>query len=353
VQVLTNRDSTPQTWQIYALGGGWGHLNRALCLARIAAHQRFVRIITNSPYASYITSLITQETSQILIETISPEANFQQTCTQVQNTLLKQDYDCLIVDTFPRGLGGELVKVFSQLKRIPKVLIHRDLNPDYIAAKDLTNFVNQNYNLVIIPGDSDDSPFADLPNVTQTLPWLIRSFSELEIDKAYNCLKLSYPQEKPVILVSSSGQPSELELFGLLTQELSDTFPEVIVRCLAPICPANCPKKLWVSQYPGIECLPATDLVVGSGGYNTVNECLALQIPLVGIAYPRLYDRQTRRLQNLNIPFHPVTGNLETDVREAIALVHNFLPLNKSSTPIQYHNGAIAAVNLIEQLTST
>ncbi len=348
---LTNPIVPKPTWQIYALGGGWGHLNRALSLARIAAHSHLVRIITNSPYANYINTLIAQENTQILIQIIPPEASFQQACIQVQNTLLKQDYNCLIVDTFPRGLGGELVEVFSQLKHIPKVLIHRDLNPDYVVAKDLTNFVKQNYNLVIIPGDSDDLPFADLPNVTPTLPWLMRSFSELDIKQAYSCLQLSYPQEKPVILVSSSGQPSELQLFGLLTQKLAEILPNTIIRCLAPICPSNCPSELWVTHYPGIECLPAVDLVVGSGGYNTVNECLALQMPLVAVAYPRVYDRQIRRLKAANLRFHPASGDLDADTQKIIDLVLNLCPLAKHSTPPPYLNGAIAAVSSIESLS--
>ena len=45
-------------WLIYALGGGWGHLTRAVALASIAQRERPVRILTNSPYASIVAAAV-------------------------------------------------------------------------------------------------------------------------------------------------------------------------------------------------------------------------------------------------------------------------------------------------------
>ena len=44
-------------WLIYALGGGWGHMNRAIALAR-AAHIP-VEILVNSPYANLVKPQLT------------------------------------------------------------------------------------------------------------------------------------------------------------------------------------------------------------------------------------------------------------------------------------------------------
>ena len=46
------------------------------------------------------------------------------TCKEVKNVLLATSYNCLVIDTFPRGLGGELAEILPQLKQIPRVLIH-------------------------------------------------------------------------------------------------------------------------------------------------------------------------------------------------------------------------------------
>jgi predicted glycosyltransferase len=338
-------------WQIYALGGGWGHLNRALSLARVAANSSLVRIVTNSPYVNYLTSIITKENSQIGVQSISPEANLSETRTQVLNTLLKRDYDCLIIDTFPRGLGGELVDVLPQLINIPRVLIHRDLNPDYVAAKNLQQFVVEHYNLLIVPGDGENLPFSHLPKVRQTPPWLMRSSSELQLEKAYSYLRLNFPQDKDrkVILAYSSGNLSELDLFGLLTRRLVQKFPTAHIRCLAPICPSHCPPDLWVSHAPGMDCLPPVDLVIGGGGYNTVSECLSLQISLVALAYPRLYDRQIERLQRWRFPFHPVSQDVEADVEAIVEKVQTCLELPKPELCLDYVNGAAIAFQIISE----
>jgi hypothetical protein len=132
-------------WLIYALGGGWGHLQRALSLARIAGP---IRILTNSRYAEVGHALACPKGGLI---------------------------NLLLVDTFPRGLLGELVNVLPKLT-IPKILIHRDLNPRYVAQTNLRQFVLDNYDLVLVAGEPETAPFADLPIARQTAPWLIRSF---------------------------------------------------------------------------------------------------------------------------------------------------------------------------------
>jgi hypothetical protein len=45
-----------------------------------------------------------------------------------------------------------------------------------------------------------------------------------------------------------------------------------------------------VAYYPAMDLLAQADLVISGGGYNTVHECLALNVPLVAIPWPRLYD---------------------------------------------------------------
>jgi hypothetical protein len=324
-----------KTWLIYALGGGWGHLNRALSLGRVAAKYRKIRIITNSPYAQQVNH------QGCFVHSIPHDASFSATCLQVQKILLHTDYDCLIVDTFPRGLGGELVEIFPQLQAIPKILIHRDINPKYIAAKNLRNFVTTNFHSVIIPGEGTDLGLADLPIVQHTAPWLIRNAEELPAPNITRSHILRVAPSQTTILVCAAGKISELDIFSQITLRLQQDFPECAVRILSPSCPVNCPPSLWVSHHPGIECFAAADIVIGGAGYNTVYECAAVGVPLVAFPFPRLYDRQEKRANQ---------SYYVSNTAQAIATVRillNQLKTAKKPSVSTYINGAVQAVHQI------
>lgn len=259
-------------------------------------------------------------------------------------------YNCLIVDTFPRGLGGELADILPQFKHIPRILIHRDINLRYVIAKDLQRFVAENFDLVIVPGESN-VPLSDLPQVQYTAPWLIRSASELpHINKARSLLRLNQTDfQSKIVVVCAAGTMEELALYGKLALALAESYKGVAVRCLAATCPDNCPPDLWVFHFPGMECLVAADVVVGGGGYNTVYECAALKVPLVAFAMRRLYDRQDLRLNNM-----PIVQRVES-VEDAIAAVVYCLKharKNSYERP-NFINGAVSAASLIKQLIST
>ncbi|MGH1395704.1 MAG: glycosyltransferase, partial [Trichormus sp.] len=101
----------------------------------------------------------------------------------------------------------------------------------------------------------------------------------------------------------------------------------------------NALKTLWVSHHPGIECLAAADVVVGAGGYNTVYECVAVGVPLVALALPRLYDRQTKRANKIN---------QVQNIPDAVFTVKKILnTVTKTHLRPTYTNGAIAALHHI------
>lgn len=205
--------------------------------------------------------------------------------------MLNTRYNCLIIDTFPRGLGGELADILPQLQNTPRILIHRDINPRYIVAKDLRRFVASNFDLVIVPGEGDTVPLLDLPQVRYTAAWLIRSADELpDLNKARSLLHLHPTDRSKIVVVCAAEKAEELALHGKLTSALAESLTGVTVRCLTAKCP-NCPPDLWVFHYPGMECLLAADVVVGGGGYNTFYECAALEVPLVAFTMHRRYDR--------------------------------------------------------------
>ena len=350
------------SWLIYALGGGWGHLMRALAFGRIAALHRPVTILSNSPYTANLLNYAAKEAllpivAGCYIQVISPAASFTQTCDRVRQIVSRMTYDCLIIDTFPRGLGGELADILPKIKSIPRILVHRDINPNYVRAKDLQRFVAEYFNLIFIPGETGELAFSQLPQVQHTAPWLIRSADELPTRSHartllhLNLLKAvtSPASLTPLVLIYAAGRAEELAFYGQLTQELVNSRSDITVRCLSAHCPEHCPPELWVFHWPGIECLPAANVVIGGAGYNTFYECMAVGVPLVAFAFERHYDRQGIRVKRWceHQPLPPV--RLVKSMEEAKLAVNEFLQLRPYQPP-NLMNGAIAAVRFIEDL---
>jgi hypothetical protein len=250
-------------WLIYALGGGLGHLTRACALARKRSGRG--RILTNSPYAG-------------LVRRSKPELDIVDASADVVERIEEARPDCLIVDTFPRGLVGELMDLLSRF-RGSKTLVKRDLNPRYSAAFGLDEFVRNTYDHVI-PAEDPHAPL------------LVRSADQLmPRRRAREMLGLDH--DRPCVIVCAAGMQDELSWYQSVFSMLLDA--PLAVRCVTPIRPAGCPREYWVSYWPAMDFYRAADVVVGGGGYNTVYEFLACRIPLVARPWPRKYDRQHLR----------------------------------------------------------
>ena len=185
--------------------------------------------------------------------------------------------DLVVVDTFPRGLVGELVDLLPSL-RAWKVLIHRDLKPEYVAWAGLRTFVADHYDCVICPGER--GPLADLPQAHHTAPWLVRP--PVAVNPGVD------------VVVCAGGNAGEMPWYGEVAALLAR---DIGVRCLAPELPPGCPPELWIRYWPSIDWIASAGAVVGGAGYNTVNECRALGVPLIARPWPRKYDRQRLRAE--------------------------------------------------------
>jgi len=335
------------TYLIYGLGGGWGHLNRCLSLAQLLTKKTQVQLIINSPYFPYINNYINQ-LNQINIFFLNSQENINLITQQIRTIILKNDYNCLIVDTFPRGLGGELTQILSLLT-VKKILIHRDLNPRYIKLKNIEEFVKKNYDLILIPEKGNNLPFANFPNSHFTPPWLIKNSDQLiPKNQAYSLLKINKLPEQKVIIILASGQIEELEIYGEIANLLSSN-TNYTIRMISPIKPKNCPPKICYFYYPAIDLLPIADLVIGGGGYNTISEVIALNIPLIVLPQPRLYDRQLMRIKRIID-----TGNnqikIATNLKQVMTEANYLLQNLKFKPNFNYKNGVLEAITLIENL---
>ena len=294
---------------IYALGGGWGHLTRAAALARALHPTTTAHILTNSPFVQIVQSAMPDLT-------IEPVSTREQAVSRIQRFVP----DILIVDTFPRGLGGEFAQFPTPAK---KILIHRDLAPEYVAwASDLRQFVATHYDCILCPGEF--GPFADLPQARLTGSWLVRA-----------PIEVSSPA--PVV-VCAGGNADELPWYGEVCAILSSS--RVDLRCLAPELPPGCPPHLWTRHWPAIDHIAAAKVVIGGAGYNTVSECLATGTPLIARPWPRKYDRQRLRADR-----HPGITVVDTPAVAASA-VHHLLAQPQAPTPA-FRNGAANAARWI------
>ncbi|MDX2098932.1 MAG: hypothetical protein SFW36_14240, partial [Leptolyngbyaceae cyanobacterium bins.59] len=178
-----------RSWLIYALGGGWGHVNRSIALARTVAQHFPVTILSNTPYLKFFQDSIAEGGLQIEIDAIPASAGVETVQMEVERAFSERTFTCLIVDTFPRGLAGELVPFLEKQRKTPRILVHRDLNPNYVRSKRLQSFVMEHFDRLLIPGEGDHGsderswetrlPLSDLPQAYHTAPWLLRNFEEL------------------------------------------------------------------------------------------------------------------------------------------------------------------------------
>ncbi|AEI64004.1 hypothetical protein [Corallococcus macrosporus] len=291
-------------WLVYALGGGMGHLTRASALARAASRRgHAVVLLTNSPFAAGL-PLEAVLGAGVEVLRLSPALGREAVGEVVARCLEDVRPDVFLVDTFPRGLGGELAPLLSSV-RARKVLIHRDVNPTYVKQYGLARAVEA-FDLLLVPGE--DAPFARHARAVRTAPWLLLRASELlPRDKARARLGVSAEDDRALVAVMGCGTPTEVEEAGHIAARLDARLAGgAVVRWLVPPGPGRDggPRQAtpegWaprVPVWPALAVLPGVDVLVGAGGYNTVQEARATGTPFLALARPRLYDRQSLRLR--------------------------------------------------------
>jgi hypothetical protein len=277
-------------WLMYALGGGWGHLTRAVSLARVAPAS--VRIVTNCPYADYVSRAIPGLDLRWASSRDAVLSEMQSAASRC---------DRIIVDTFPRGLLGELAD-WLPLQSIPRVLVARDLNPDYVESFALQAFVAKHYDLVLLPGEGE--AFVGF----STAPWLACPVPEPE-------------SNRETVFICATGNQEEQAWYGevaaLLCQERQR------VSCVSPACPPGCPPEHWRMHWPALELLGSASAVVGGAGYNLVYETQAARVALIARPWPRLYDRQALRAERAG-------ATIVTTPEEAVKAVRRHAPCQRN-----------------------
>lgn len=330
-------------WLIYALGGGWGHLTRAVALASVAQVDRPVRVLTNSAYASLIAAAM----PALDVVMLNPCAQAELTRRAVQRVIAECRPECLVVDTFPRGIGGELAGVLGRLDAT-KVLVHRDLNPRYVTSAGLREFVTANYDLVLVPGAGEGLELGDLPITVATTPWLVRSADQLPDRSAVRSVLRLSPCDDACILVCASGNKDELDWYGAVYSAIRELNGAAPVRVVSAERPPSCAEEHSICYWPAMDLFGCASVVVGGAGYNIVRECAAWGVPLVAKPWPRMYDRQELRARNAGAHARSTIAHApEAAAKSALEHFERSVP-----EPPRFVNGAIDAVRLVARFRS-
>jgi hypothetical protein len=310
----------------------------------VAAEKRSVHIISSSPAAdSIVHSKAWAEFKQNRAISIHAEhRNNDSFASMAQEILFAHKYSCLIVDTFPRGILGELQRFFSSREiDYKRVFVHRDISPDYVSKYELRDYVSKNYELVINPGEAERPVLNDLAKSTS--PWLIRDENEIRmIDAVKPGARRNH--EKQRIVVSMSGKEGQ-EIFSRIAKSIRLEFPEIELCCLAPAELSDKDlEETRLDYWPGMDVLSSADLVIGAAGYNTINECAALNVPLIACPLKRKYDRQLER----SLASKAITASsLEQVLHHARAVLEKPAARTRNKEH-RFENGARQAVELIE-----
>ncbi|WP_428264144.1 hypothetical protein [Haliangium sp.] len=322
------RAGTGSRWLLYALGGGLGHLTRAAALARAArARGHAPTLLVNSSFAPAVD--LRGWLAGVEVIELSPRLDRVEVGRRVGALIEDRAWDTLVVDTFPRGLGGELVELFEKVPAaIAKIWVHRLLCDEYVAWADLHRFADH-YDRILVPGEP--APLAGHSRAVSTAPWLLCDRSEL-LDRAAARRALGADGDRLLVLVTGTGRQDEIDQSEAVAESLSRALgDQAKVRFSAPGRPEN--------RWPLLPLLAGVDVLVGAGGYNTVHEARATATPLLALARPRRYDRQAQRLRPNELVRAP--DELVERVRRALA--------RGPRGPVpDYDNGVHHAVTAIE-----
>lgn len=277
----------------HALGGGLGHAVRALAVARQLSRRVGGRhvVLVNTPLAPAVQAFVAAEPGLEMLSLGGLGAD--EVAAFVQEQVKRLRPDLFVVDTFPRGVGGELVELLEGWSACPRVLIARPLRREYADRFRLTAFVRRHYDLVLTPGEP--GRFADLPMAVDLPPFLIRDWEELPArEQALQRLQAS----EPVVLIAGNGSVAECrgwqEEARRLAQEWPGELPPLRLA-LPPGVDEASQRCVWT--FPLIDCLPGVRVVVGNAGYHLVHEARAVGVAGLFRARARQYDEQGRRVR--------------------------------------------------------
>lgn len=276
----------------YALGGGLGHLNRALAVIRHLrplAPDAGVLLLTSAayPHLAMAAGVPVMRVPGAAEAVQFPKGAVGALVAAVLERLAP--LDLLVVDTFADGLHLELTpEVLGLAAR--RALIWREggVAPDASAAW-------PHYDVVLAP--TPTSPRADAPPIG----WVLTRRPDEALARADARRALGLPAEaaEPLVLGMHAGEPGEVSgFFEHLAAGAARLGRPHTLRLATPL---PLPGPEWASRpelvhpYPAAEVLPAADLLVCGAGYNSAAEAAAFGVRTLFRPFARSHDDQAAR----------------------------------------------------------
>jgi hypothetical protein len=298
----------------YALGGGLGHLNRALAVLR---HLRpmvpdaGLLLLMSAPYVHLA---LEAGIPALRVPGAAEALTFPKGVTGLLAAAAIRELDpldLLVVDTFADGLHLELTpEVLGVAAR--KVLIYREggVVPAASPAWDL-------YDTILAPYPVSPHPDAEAVGIIVN-----RTPGEAyRPTEARRMLGLSEAAERPLVLAMHAGDPGEV--LGFFAQVRAASAHLETPHDLRLVTPLPLPGEPWpevVHLYPASEVLPAADLVLSGAGYNTHAELHLFGKRALFRPFDRSHDVQAARLDALDAVFGPLTDPVELAEKMKLAL---------------------------------
>jgi hypothetical protein len=286
-----------RTALVYALGGGHGHGVRGLAVLHA--------LRTRCPAASLDAHLIASERLRpwVVSESVGlhvppPRARSRELLGWwVRDLLDGLQPDLILVDVFPRGVLAELPELAA-----PAWLMSRHVPRSFYLAPEVRAAIESRFRELLW---CEQPPVWALQldvDQREVAPVLIRSPAACSSREAARSALGIAPERKAVIVLATGEATRQLELVRLMARmrlmlraHLGEA-PEVVVLS-ADLEPFAAAGVRVTAHIPAMEVLRSADVVVSAGGYQSVWEARALQIPVVCLPQSRPLDDQLRRSQ--------------------------------------------------------
>jgi hypothetical protein len=275
----------------YALGGGLGHLQRALAVLRyLTPHLKGEAplLLTSSGYAHLA---LAQGVPCVRLPGAHESGAWPEGVGAALLTgvlAAAAPIDCLVVDTFPDGLHLELTPdILMDAKR--RFLIARpgggtpDTSPGWAS-----------YDGVFVPLPESPWPGAE------PVGWMLACgpADALSPEDARRRLRLPALASRPLVMAVHAGDPGEIvNLFeGVREASARVTQPhDLRFATPLPVAPWFDDERL-VHPWPAAELFSAVDVLVSGGGYHSSAEASAFGLRAIQQPFRRTHDDQAARV---------------------------------------------------------
>lgn len=287
----------------YALGGGLGHLARAMAIAR---RWRQVR---TEPFVIFSSSAVQVDagTAHLRLTERRPEpVRLGRLVLELAESLRPSVF---AADAFPAGILGELPPVLARLA-CPRLAVLRRLQARWAEEWELPALLASSYTRRL----AIESPIGfEVEAVEEVAPVLLCDPGEV-LSRPRARAALGHSGDEPLVLAVTTGtQPRDQGLQGLCVKIACRL--GAAIRIATPYPPGPLPAR-YVTHFPLMEWLPGADLVIGPCGYNLFHEAGAVGARAVWVPQPRHYDDQFARAEGSPVARSP--EELEVLARAAL-----------------------------------